>query len=138
LRAFCSSALWQIRPCIFSLGCRNAVYNSLLGCRKCRPLNSSGCRNAGAPHGGMGYSSTLGLQTQQQLCLIIFPWPKHLFPKLKFGAWTLYKLFLTVLVYTVLYCSFTNSTEHMSSVQWPKCPAWRMKDAQNSTNIILG
>jgi hypothetical protein len=27
--------------------------------------NASGCRNAGALHGGMGYSSALGLQTQQ-------------------------------------------------------------------------
>jgi hypothetical protein len=34
LRALCSSALWQIYQTLYlSLGCRNAVYNSLSGCR---------------------------------------------------------------------------------------------------------
>jgi hypothetical protein len=37
LRAFCSSALWQIYQILYhSLGCRNAVYNPLSSMKECR------------------------------------------------------------------------------------------------------
>jgi hypothetical protein len=65
LRALCSSVLWQIYQTLYlSLGCRNAVYHSL-----------SGCRNAGLTPQNAGMiwlsrgrwdtpSSALGLQTK--------------------------------------------------------------------------
>jgi hypothetical protein len=57
LRAFWSSALWQIYETLYLSPLQDAgmqVYNSF-----------SGCRNHSALHGGWDTHSALGLQTQQ-------------------------------------------------------------------------